>query len=358
MEKSQFEYNLPEELIAQEPLKNRDQSRLMHIGKTSGSISHRHFYELPEILSPGDLLILNDSRVLPARLYGQKIPGGAAMQFLLLEAKGSGQPDGDIPEVQPDPASLRWEVMVRPGGKAKPGSRFSFGDGILTATVLEVLEGGTRLVRFECDGDFYEILDRIGRMPLPHYITKPLEDNERYQTVYSSQPGSAAAPTAGLHFTPELLERLRSSRIDTAFVTLHVGIGTFRPVSADKIEDHKMHSEYYIMPKDTSDKIRRTKENGGRIIAVGTTSCRTLEACASKHDGRIFPDSGKTDIFIYPGYNFRATDGIITNFHLPGSTLIMMISAFAGHKNTMNAYAKAVDEKYRFFSFGDAMLIL
>lgn len=341
MKTSEFYYDLPEELIAQTPLEKRDSSRLMRLDRNSGEVTHRHFYDIIELLNPGDCLILNDSRVLPARLYGIKEDTGAQVEFLLLTQK-----ERDL-----------WEVLAGPGKKAKPGSRFLFGEGLLSAEVLEILEGGNRLVRFSYEGNFFHVLDQIGQMPLPHYITHALEDKERYQTVYSNDPGSAAAPTAGLHFTKGLLENLKKKGVKIGFVTLHVGLGTFRPVKAEDISDHKMHSEHYELPPETAEMIRRTKENGGRVIACGTTSCRTLESVAQK-EGEIRASEGWTDIFIYPGYQFQVLDGLITNFHLPESTLIMLVSAFAGYEHTMHAYEIAVQEKYRFFSFGDAMLIL
>lgn len=342
MLKSDFYFNLPEELIAQTPIEKRDESRLLCLGRKSGEVCHRRFYELPEILKPGDLLVMNDSRVLPARLLGQKIPGGAAMEFLLLERKGQ-----DL-----------WEILVRPGRKAPVGARFSFGNGLLTGKIIDVLDEGNRLASFEYDGNFYEVLERIGKMPLPPYITESLADNERYQTVYAKELGSAAAPTAGLHFTPELLDRLHEKGVNTAFITLHVGLGTFRPVKADNILEHKMHAEHYHISKETAKLINETKAGGGRVIAVGTTSCRTLEAVAGANAGAIMESDGYTDIFITPGYEFKIIDGLITNFHLPESTLIMLVSAFAGHGHVMEAYRRAVEEKYLFFSFGDAMLIL
>ncbi|XOQ49042.1 MAG: tRNA preQ1(34) S-adenosylmethionine ribosyltransferase-isomerase QueA [Eubacteriales bacterium] len=335
-----FYYDLPKELIAQTPLEPRDSSRLLTLNRKTGEISHKHFYDIIDYLNPGDCLVLNDSRVLPARLYGVKEDTGAKVEFLLLNHR-----EGDV-----------WEVLCGPGKRAKPGTRFSFGGGLLKAEVLEIIEDGNRLARFIYDGNFYEILDKIGQMPLPHYITKPLENNERYQTVYSKEIGSAAAPTAGLHFTPELLERVKQKGVKVAFVTLHVGLGTFRPVSAERVVDHKMHSEHYYLPKETADCINETKKNGGRVIAVGTTSCRTLETVGTK-EGCIKESAGWTDIFIYPGYQYKVLDGLITNFHLPESTLIMLVSAFAGYEHIMNAYKVAVQEKYRFFSFGDAMFI-
>lgn len=336
-----FFYDLPEELIAQTPVEPRDSSRLLVLDKKSGEISHKHFGDILEYLVPGDCLILNDSRVLPARIYGIKEGTGARVEFLLLTAHGN-----DV-----------WEVLAGPGKRAKPGTRFSFGEGLMTAEVLEIIEGGNRLVRFFYEGNFYAVLDQIGQMPLPPYITERLQNKERYQTVYSKEVGSAAAPTAGLHFTTELLEKVKAKGISIGYVTLHVGLGTFRPVSVENIGEHKMHAEHYWLPQETADLINRTKQNGGRVIAVGTTSCRTLESVAQK-EGCIKESGGFTDIFIYPGYTFQVLNGLITNFHLPESTLIMLVSALAGHENTMKAYHVAVEEKYRFFSFGDAMLIL
>lgn len=341
MLRSDFYYDLPEELIAQTPVEPRNASRLMCVDRQSGDITHDHFYNLCKHLKKGDLLVMNDSRVLPARLYGEKEGTGSFIEFLLLEQKGD----------------KLWEILVRPGKKAKPGTRFSFGNGRLKAEILETVEGGNRIAKFECEGNFFTALEDIGQMPLPPYITKKLEDKERYQTVYSHELGSAAAPTAGLHFTNEMLDDLRARGINTAFVTLHVGLGTFRPVKEDEVLKHKMHSEHYHLPKETAELIKKTKAEGGRVIAVGTTSCRTLESV-----GTFFEDmdehEGYTDIFIYPGYKFEVIDGLITNFHLPESTLIMLVSAFMGYDNTMNAYKTAVEDKYRFFSFGDAMLIL
>ena len=341
MLRSDFYYDLPEELIAQTPVEPRNASRLMCVDRQSGDITHDHFYNLCKYLKKGDLLVMNDSRVLPARLYGEKEGTGSFIEFLLLEQKGD----------------KLWEILVRPGKKAKPGTRFSFGNGRLKAEILETVEGGNRIAKFECEGNFFTALEDIGQMPLPPYITKKLEDKERYQTVYSHELGSAAAPTAGLHFTNEMLDDLRARGINTAFVTLHVGLGTFRPVKEDEVLKHKMHSEHYHLPKETAELIKKTKAEGGRVIAVGTTSCRTLESV-----GTFFEDmdehEGYTDIFIYPGYKFKVIDGLITNFHLPESTLIMLVSAFMGYDNTMNAYKTAVEDKYRFFSFGDAMLIL
>lgn len=342
MKKSDFYYNLPEELIAQTPVTPRDHSRLMVVDRESGAITHRHFYNLCDILQKGDLLVMNDSRVLPARLYGEKVDNGTFIEFLLLEQKGD----------------KLWEIICRPGKKAKVGTKFSFGVGKLLAEVVEVKPDGNRIVQFSCDGNFYTVLDEIGQMPLPPYITKKLEDKERYQTVYSRELGSAAAPTAGLHFTKEMLQALREKGVETAFVTLHVGLGTFRPVKEDDVLQHKMHSEHYHLPQETVDKILQTKQNGGRVIAVGTTSCRTLEAVATEHDGKLVAADGYTDIFIYPGYQFKVLDGLVTNFHLPESTLIMLVSALLGYEKTMHAYDVAVKERYRFFSFGDAMCIL
>lgn len=340
MKTSDFAYDLPEELIAQTPVEPRDSSRLLTLSKTTGEIGHRHFYEILDLLQPNDCLVLNDSRVLPARLYGTKEGTGAKVEFLLLNHR-----EGNV-----------WETLAGPGRRAKPGASFTFGNGELRGEVLDVVDEGNRLVRFTCDGNFYETLDKIGQMPLPHYIKSELKDNERYQTVYSREVGSAAAPTAGLHFTPELLEKVRAKGVGLAFVTLHVGLGTFRPVTADRVTDHKMHSEHYYMPQKAADIINNAKKNGGKVICVGTTSCRTLESVAAK-EGCVKESSGWTDIFIYPGFSFKVMDGLITNFHLPESTLIMLVSALAGYDHTMNAYRVAVQEKYRFFSFGDAMFI-
>lgn len=336
-----YYYELPEELIAQTPQEKRDQSRLMVLDKRTGSVQHKHFYDIVDQLAPGDCLILNDSRVLPARIYGIKEGTGARVEFLLLKNLG-----GD-----------RWETLAGPGKKAKTGSRFVFGDGLLRCEVIDVLEEGNRLVQFEYEGNFYQVLDQIGQMPLPPYIKAALQDKERYQTVYSHEVGSAAAPTAGLHFTEELLEKLREKGVQTGFVTLHVGLGTFRPVSADVITDHKMHSEHYYMPASTADLINTTKARGGKVVAVGTTSCRTIESVA-KYEGKFCESEGWTDIFIYPGFEFKGVDALITNFHLPESTLIMLVSALAGRERVLAAYQTAVRERYRFFSFGDAMLIL
>lgn len=341
MLKSEFYYDLPEELIAQTPIEPRNYSRLMKINRKSGEIEHRHFYNLCDYLKKGDLLVMNDSRVLPARLYGIKEETGACVEFLLLEQKGD----------------KLWEILVRPGKKAKPGARFSFGDGRLKAEIIETVEGGNRIAKFECEGNFFTALEEVGQMPLPPYIKEKLKDKERYQTVYSKELGSAAAPTAGLHFTKEMLAELENMGVKLAYVTLHVGLGTFRPVKEDNVLEHKMHSEHYYLPKETADLIKQTKAEGGRVIAVGTTSCRTLESVGTFFDD-MDEHEGYTDIFIYPGYEFKVIDGLITNFHLPESTLIMLVSAFLGYEKTMNAYKIAVDEKYRFFSFGDAMLIV
>lgn len=341
MKKSDFYYDLPENLIAQHPIEPRDSSRLMVLDKTSGEIEHKIFHDVLDYFKEGDCLILNNTRVLPARMYGVKDETGAVVEFLLLNQHDAHE----------------WEVMAGPGKKAKVGSHFTFGNGILKAEITEVLENGNRVAVFSYEGNFYNVIDEIGEMPLPHYIKEKLEDKERYQTVYSKELGSAAAPTAGLHFTPELLDKIRAKGVKVGFVTLHVGIGTFRPVKAENIEDHEMHSEHYSVPKETADIISETKKNGGRVIAVGTTCCRTLESvCKAKGEVCEFDDW--TNIFIYPGYKFKCIDGLLTNFHLPESTLIMLVSAFCGYDNTMNAYKTAVEEKYRFFSFGDAMLIL
>lgn len=338
--RTDFAYDLPEDLIAQHPAEPRNSSRLLCLDRENGNISESIFANLADKLEPGDLLVMNDSRVLPARLYGKKEGSGGFIEFLLLNQR----------------EEKVWEILVRPGKRAKPGTRFVFGDGLLKAEILEVAEGGNRIARFECEGSIYPVLDEIGLMPLPPYITAELEDKERYQTVYADETGSAAAPTAGLHFTEEQLDELRKMGINTAFVTLHVGLGTFRPVKEEGILDHKMHSEHYTLPQETADLINMTHEKGGKVISVGTTTTRTLESIAAKH-GKILPCSGDTDIFIYPGFEFKVIDGLITNFHLPESTLIMLVSAFAGYHSTMNAYKYAVENKFRFFSFGDAMLI-
>lgn len=341
MNKRDFYYSLPDRLIAQTPLEKRDNSKLMYIDKTSGKVVHNVFSNLAGILKPNDLLVMNNSRVLPARIYGKKISTGADIEFLLLEEK-----ERNV-----------WEVILKPGRRAKKNAEFSFGNGLIHAEVLDVLHTGNRLVKFDCKDDFFASLEKIGHMPLPPYITEKLEDNERYQTVYSKELGSAAAPTAGLHFTMELLNKLKNNAIDVAYITLHVGLGTFRPVKTENILKHHMHAEHYCLDKECADKINTAKKNGGRIIAVGTTSCRTLEAVALKY-GKIKPDSDYTDIFIYPGKKFNAIDGLITNFHLPQSTLIMLVCAFGGYKNIMNAYKNAVENDYRFFSFGDAMIVI
>ena len=341
MKTSDFYYDLPEELIAQTPVEPRDSSRMLIYDRAKKEISHKHFYDVIDYLNEGDTLIVNDSRVLPARIYGTKIPTGANVEFLLLK-----QQEEKV-----------WETLVKPGKKARTGDRFSFGEGIMTATVIDVLEDGNRIVQFECENNFFETLDKIGQMPLPPYIHEKLKDKERYQTVYSHELGSAAAPTAGLHFTTELMEKIKDKGVNIGYVTLHVGLGTFRPVKVDDVTTHKMHSEHFEVPKETADLIRETKENGKRVIAVGTTSCRTLESVAEKY-GEVVPCNGWTDIFIYPGFEFKVLDGLITNFHLPESTLIMLVSAFAGYEETMEVYKTAVEEKYRFFSFGDSMCIL
>ncbi len=340
MKKSDFYFDLPQELIAQTPLDRRDASRLLCLDRSSGAMEHKFFYNLPELLQPGDCLVLNDSRVLPARLIGHRLPGGGVCEILLLTQR------------EPD----LWECLVRPGKKLRPGARVSFGDGELTAVVESEVTDGNRLVRFSYQGIFLEILDRLGEMPLPPYIKEKLQDRERYQTVYSKEPGSAAAPTAGLHFTNQLLSQIRDRGVHVCYVTLHVGLGTFRPVKEEDILDHEMHSEFCIIPGETARIVNETKRTGGRVIAVGTTSCRTLESFAAA-DGMLKPCSGWTNIFIYPGYAFRCIDALVTNFHLPESTLIMLVSALAGRENILNAYREAVKLHYRFFSFGDAMFI-
>ena len=340
MKTADFYYDLPEELIAQHPLERRDSSRLLHVNKTTGELEHRHFTDITDYLRPGDTLIMNDTRVLPCRIYGVKDETGAVVEFLLLVQK----------------TQDTWECLCGPGKRAKVGTKFTFGEGKLSCEIIEVLEDGNRLVKFYFTGNFFAILDEIGQMPLPPYITEKLEDQERYQTVYSKELGSAAAPTAGLHFTPELIEKIKAMGVNIGYVTLHVGLGTFRPVKVDDVTKHKMHSEHYWMPKETADLINKTKTAGGRVICVGTTSCRTVESVAKKL-GRIDEDEDWTEIFIYPGFEFQCMDALITNFHLPESTLIMLVSAFLGFDKTMNAYKVAVDEKYRFFSFGDSMMI-
>lgn len=339
MNKSDFDFYLPEELIAQTPLEKRDTSRLLHLNKQTGEIEHKHFYDIKQYLREGDCLVLNDSRVLPARLIGAK-PTGGAVELVLLKDLGDN----------------RWECLSRPGRKTKPGQELVFGNGELTAVVQEVTLGGNRIVKFSYEGIFLEILERLGKMPLPPYIKEELQDSERYQTVYSKELGSAAAPTAGLHFTKELLAEIADMGVKICYVTLHVGLGTFRPVKADKIEDHEMHSEFCIVPDETAESVNAVKRAGGRVIAVGTTSCRTLESFTTE-DGVLQATSGWTNIFIYPGYKFNSIDALITNFHLPESTLIMLVSALAGREHILNAYNTAVKERYRFFSFGDAMMI-
>lgn len=342
MKTSDFYYDLPQELIAQTPLDQRDSSRLLVMDRQTGELTHTHFFELPKYLRAGDTLVLNDSRVLPARLYGRRDPTGGAAELLLLKDLGEGQ----------------WECLARPGRKLKPGAKLSFGDaGELSATVLEDLHEGKKRIQFYFEGIFLEVLERLGKMPLPPYIKAELKDNERYQTVYSRNTGSAAAPTAGLHFTPKLLDKIAHTGVNIAYVTLHVGLGTFRPVSAEDILDHHMHSEFCMISAETANLLNETKRRGGRIICVGTTSCRTLESLVEPN-GYFAEKSAWTDIFIYPGYEFKAMDGLVTNFHLPESTLVMLVSAFAGREHVLAAYHTAVAERYRFFSFGDAMLIL
>lgn len=340
MKTHDFWYDLPEELIAQTPLQKRDSSRLLVLNRQNGEVSHRHFYDILEYLQPGDCLVMNDSRVLPARLLGHR-PTGGAVELLLLRDLGDKQ----------------WECLAKPGRKLQAGQQVLFGDGSLTATVVSVKEDGNRIVEFQYEGIFLEVLERLGKMPLPPYIREELLDQERYQTVYSKQVGSAAAPTAGLHFTNELLDKIREKGVRTAFVTLHVGLGTFRPVKAETIAEHHMHSELCMISAETAQILNETKAAGGRVICVGTTSCRTLESLVNP-DGSFEAASKWTEIFIYPGYQFRAMDGLITNFHLPESTLVMLVSAFAGRENVLGAYEEAVKERYRFFSFGDAMLVL
>lgn len=340
MKTSDFYYDLPDKLIAQTPIEPRNSSRLMTVNKNSGEIGHHIFSDLIGYLNENDCLILNDTRVIPARIFGVKEKTGAVVEFLLLSQK-----ENNV-----------WECLCKPGKKAREGARFSFGDGKLFGEIISVLDDGNRLVSFQYSGNIYAVLDEVGQMPLPPYITEKLADRERYQTVYSKELGSAAAPTAGLHFTEEMLEEIRKKGVKIGYVTLHVGLGTFRPVKVNDVANHKMHSEHYCLPKETAEIINKTKSNGGRVIAVGTTSCRTLESVADKK-GCICGDSDDTSIFIYPGYKFRCIDALVTNFHLPESTLIMLISAFAGYDNIMNAYNVAVKEKYRFFSFGDAMFL-
>ena len=340
MRTADFYYDLPEELIAQDPLLDRSSSRLMHLDKKTGEIQHTDFKHIVNYLKPGDCLVINDTRVIPARLYGSKVGTDAGIEILLLKRK-----ENNI-----------WETLVKPGKKAKPGTKISFGDGLLIGEVLDIVEEGNRLIQFTYDGIFEEILDQLGEMPLPPYITHKLQDKERYQTVYAKNEGSAAAPTAGLHFTKELLQQIQDMGVKIAHVTLHVGLGTFRPVKVDDVENHHMHSEFYVVEEDQAKLINDTKKQGGRVISVGTTSCRTLES-ATGEDGVLRAGSGWTEIFIYPGYQFKMIDGLITNFHLPESTLMMLVSALAGKDRIMAAYEEAVKERYRFFSFGDAMFI-
>lgn len=335
-----YDYDLPEELIAQDPLEDRSSSLLMVLDRQTGDVEHRHFTDILEYLHPGDCLVINNTKVIPARLFGVKEDTQAKIEVLLLKRK-----ENDI-----------WETLVKPGKKAKPGTKLVFGDGLLTAEVVDVVEEGNRLIQFHYDGIFEEILDQLGQMPLPPYITHQLKDKNRYQTVYAKYDGSAAAPTAGLHFTKELLQKVKDMGVDIAEVTLHVGLGTFRPVKVENVLDHHMHSEFYMVSQEAADKINRAKESGHRVIAVGTTSTRTLEAAADEN-GRLHETSGWTEIFIYPGYQFKVIDALITNFHLPQSTLVMLVSALAGREHVLHAYEIAVKERYRFFSFGDAMLI-
>ncbi|STO13182.1 S-adenosylmethionine:tRNA ribosyltransferase-isomerase [[Flavobacterium] thermophilum] len=337
-----FDFHLPEELIAQTPLPDRAASRLMVLDKRTGAIRHETFRNIISYLNPSDCLVLNDTRVMPARLYGEKEETGGTVEVLLLK-----QLDGD-----------RWETLVKPGKRVKPGTKLTFGEGKLEAVCLDTLEHGGRVLEFSYDGLFYEVLAELGEMPLPPYIKEKLDDPERYQTVYAREIGSAAAPTAGLHFTEELLDAIREKGVHIVFITLHVGLGTFRPVQVDEVEKHDMHAEFYQMSEETAETLNRVRNQGGRIIAVGTTSTRTLETIAGKHNGRFVAESGWTDIFIYPGYEFKGIDGLVTNFHLPKSTLIMLVSALAGRENILHAYQVAVKERYRFFSFGDAMLII
>lgn len=341
MDVKDFYYDLPEELIAQDPLEKRSNSRLMVLDKKSGDVYHRHFYDIKEYLKPGDCLVVNNTKVIPARLYGSRENTGGKVEILLLKRVSD-----DV-----------WETLVKPGKKARVGDRIEFGEGLLKAEIIDVVEEGNRLVRFEYEGIFEEILDQLGQMPLPPYITHELKDKDRYQTVYAKYDGSAAAPTAGLHFTKELLQEIKDMGVNIAEVTLHVGLGTFRPVKVENVLDHHMHSEFYMISQEAADMINVTKDNGGRVISVGTTSTRTLESAADEN-GRLTAKSGWTEIFIYPGYKFKVIDALITNFHLPESTLVMLVSALAGREHVLAAYAKAVEEKYRFFSFGDAMLIM
>lgn len=340
MKTSDFYYDLPKELIAQDPLEDRSSSRLLHLSMKDGSVEHRHFTDILDYLKKGDCLVINDTRVIPARLYGHKEETGALIEILLLKRR-----ENDI-----------WECLVKPGKKARPGARITFGNGILTGEITDIVEEGNRLIQFHYEGIFEEILDQLGEMPLPPYITHKLQDKNRYQTVYAKHDGSAAAPTAGLHFTEELLEKVKEKGVNIAHVTLHVGLGTFRPVKVDDVEQHHMHSEFYMVEEDQAKLINDTKKQGGRVISVGTTSCRTLESVADEN-GILRAGSGWTEIFIYPGYRFKMIDGLITNFHLPESTLMMLVSALAGKERIMAAYEEAVQERYRFFSFGDAMFI-
>lgn len=341
MKTSDFYFDLPQELIAQDPLEDRSASRLLHLDKTTGNIEHTNFKHVLDFLKPGDCLVINDTKVIPARLYGHKVDTGAVIELLLLKRR-----ENDI-----------WETLVKPGKKARPGAVISFGDGLLTGKILDIVEEGNRLIQFSYEGIFEEILDQLGEMPLPPYITHKLQDKNRYQTVYAKHEGSAAAPTAGLHFTEELLQQVKEMGVNIAHVTLHVGLGTFRPVKVEDVTDHHMHSEFYVAEPDQAELINQTKKNGGRVIAVGTTSCRTLES-ATDENGILQAKSGWTEIFIYPGYSFKMIDGLITNFHLPESTLLMLVSALAGKEHIMAAYEEAVKERYRFFSFGDAMIII
>lgn len=340
MKTSDFYFDLPEELIAQDPLEDRSSSRLLVLDRESGSTSHHIFKDIVDMINPGDCLVLNNTKVIPARLLGVKEDTGAGVEIFLLKRV----------------SDTEWETLVRPGKKLRPGARVSFGDGILKAEIVDVLEEGNRLVRFEYDGIFEEILDKLGEMPLPPYITHKLKDRDRYQTVYAKYDGSAAAPTAGLHFTNELLKTLEEKGVNIAYVTLHVGLGTFRPVKVDDVTNHHMHSEFYMISEEAAKTINKTKENGGRVICVGTTSCRTIESAADEN-GHLEATEGNTEIFIYPGYEFKVLDALITNFHLPESTLVMLVSALAGKENVLKAYEEAISERYRFFSFGDAMFI-
>ena len=341
MKKKDFYFDLPQELIAQDPLEDRSSSRLLMLDKNTGAVSHHVFREITDFLNPGDCLVLNNTKVIPARLLGEREGTGAHVEVLLLKRR-----EGDV-----------WETLVKPGKKCKPGTRLSFGEGVLKAEVLETVEEGNRLIHFEYEGIWEEVLDRLGEMPLPPYITHKLQDRNRYQTVYAKYEGSAAAPTAGLHFTKELLEQIEKKGVNIAYVTLHVGLGTFRPVKEENVLEHHMHSEFYQVTEEAARKINTTKKAGGRIICVGTTSCRTIESAADEK-GEVHPGSDNTEIFIYPGYRFKVLDALITNFHLPESTLVMLVSALAGRENVLNAYHEAIKERYRFFSFGDAMFIV